>query len=93
MTPEQEARFNQLLAEIIDPHASLATAIRELEQLMAMLQEQNTITAEQVRQANALIKIMQLSLSQQIPANQRLIQALVATQKSVVAATTLTSCA
>ncbi|MFD3166888.1 hypothetical protein [Herpetosiphon sp. NSE202] len=93
MTPEQEVRFNQLLAEIIDPHASLAAAIRELEQLMAMLQEQNTITAEQVRQAKALINIMQLSLSQQIPANQRLIQALAATQKSVVAATTLTRCA
>ncbi|XSG77138.1 hypothetical protein ACP8Y2_09020 [Herpetosiphon llansteffanensis] len=93
MTPEQEARFNQLLAEIIDPHASLAAAIDELDDLMSMLQAQNTISAEHVRQAKALIKVMQLTLSQQIPANQRLIQALFATQKSIIAANTLTHCA
>lgn len=91
MTPEQEARFNQLLAEIIDPHASLAAAIRELEQLMGMLQAQHAISAEQVRQAKALIKIMHLTLSQQLPANQRLIQALAATQK--LARPVLTNCA
>ncbi len=83
MTPEQEQRFNQLLAEITDPYASLAAVIRELDQMIFMLQSQNAISALRVRQAKALIQVMRLTLRQQIPANRRLIQALCATQKPV----------
>jgi len=82
MTPEQEQRFNQLLAEIRDPYASLEGAIHELEHMIWTLQSQHTISNLRVRQAKVLIQIMQLTLRQQIPANLRLIQALCASEKS-----------
>lgn len=82
MTPEQEQRFNQLLAEIRDPYASLESVIRELEQMIWTLQNQHTISTLRVRQAKVLIQIMQLTLRQQIPANRHLIQALCASEKS-----------
>jgi hypothetical protein len=82
MTPEQEQRFNQLLAEIRDPYASLESAMQELEQLIWTLQSQHSISSLRVRQAKALIQMMQLTLRQQIPANRRLIQALCASEKS-----------
>ena len=82
MTPEQEQRFNQLLAEIRDPYDSLEAAIHELEELIWTLQSQHAISPLRVRQAKALIQIMQLTLRQQIPANHRLIQALRASEKA-----------
>ncbi|GAA5529058.1 hypothetical protein [Herpetosiphon gulosus] len=92
MTPEQEQRFNQLLAEIRDPYASLEGAIRELEQLIWTLQSQHSISSLRVRQAKVLIQMMQLTLHQQIPANRRLIQALCASEKAF-APTRLAMCA